>query len=75
MKLNETCANLTVFLLICNVSFEGKMSFVLFQSENVKGNWTSLAEENSRPGPRSLPYLRLKCGSLILSFHENNLIL
>ena len=75
MKLNETCANLTVFLLICNVSYEGIMFFVLFQPENVKENWTSLAEKNSRPGPRSLLYLRLEYGSLILSFHENTLIL
>ena len=33
-------------------SSEGKTSFVKFHSINVKGNWTHLAEKNSRPGAK-----------------------
>ena len=35
-----------------NNSSEGKMSFVEFHSVKVKGNWTHLAEKNSRPGDK-----------------------
>ena len=31
---------------------EGKISFVLFHSVNVKENWTHLAEKNPQPGAK-----------------------
>ena len=37
----------------------GKMSFVKFLSVNVKGNWTHLAEKNSRPRAKITKIFRL----------------
>ena len=42
----------------------GKMSFAWFHSINVKGNWSHLAEKNSRPRPRAISPQYLSC-------HEN----
>ena len=40
-------------------SSQGKMYFILFHSVNVKGNWTHLAQNNSRPGAKINTIFRL----------------
>ena len=40
-------------------SSEWKISFVYFHSINVKGNWTHLTEQNSRPGAKITTIFKL----------------
>ena len=42
-----------------NNIFRGKMNFIKFHSVNVKGNWTHLAQKNSRPGAKINTIFRL----------------
>ena len=42
-----------------NNIFRGKMYFIKFHSVNVKGNWTHLAQKNSRPGAKINTIFRL----------------